>query len=199
MTDIRVGTEADAAFAATLHASEISEGFLPSLGRPFLARLYRRVVRAPGSFLLIAEDGGEAVGFIAGAEDVRALYRSFLLHDGVAASSVALPRIVRSWRRVLETLRYPSGDSEPADGARELPPAELLAIAVAPLARGRGAGRALVDALTTEFAGRGVRAVRVVVGADNDSAIGLYERGGFTKVARIEVHRGTPSQVLTWP
>jgi ribosomal protein S18 acetylase RimI-like enzyme len=200
VTNVRVGTEADAMLAATLHASEISEGFLPSLGRPFLGRLYRRVVRSPQSFLLVAQNDERVVGFVAGTEDVRVLYRSFLLHDGVFATISALPRVVRSWRRVLETLRYPTGaGAEQRGGERELPSAELLAIAVAPAARGRGAGRQLVDALTTEFQRRGIRAVRVVVGADNNAAIGLYERYGFTKVARIEVHRGTPSQVLTWP
>jgi ribosomal protein S18 acetylase RimI-like enzyme len=197
MTEVRRGTEADAGAAAALHASEIGEGFLPSLGRPFLTRLYRRIVRSPGSFLLVAHDGEAIVGFVAGTEHVRELYRSFLLHDGVPATLAALPRVARSWRRVLETLRYP--DATGGDRARDLPSAELLAIAVAPMARGRGAGRELVAALTSEFQRRGVGAVRVVVGEDNTAAIGLYERCGFTKAARIEVHRGTPSQVLTWP
>lgn len=200
MTEVRTGSDADVKIAATLHASEISEGFLSSLGSPFLARLYRRVVRSPQSFLLVARDDETVVGFIAGSEDVRVLYRSFLRHDAIAASITALPRLLRSWRRVLETLRYGSGaESQPVPGDRALPSAELLAIAVAPAARGHGAGRLLVEALTNEFQRRGIAAVRVVVGADNDSAISLYERCGFTKTARIEVHRGTASQVLTWP
>jgi ribosomal protein S18 acetylase RimI-like enzyme len=197
MTEIRAGTEADAAAAAALHASEISEGFLPSLGRPFLTRLYRRIVRSPESFLLVAADGESIVGFVAGTERVRDLYRSFLLHDGAIATLAALPRVVRAWRRVFETLRYPAGAGDA--GARDLPAAELLAIAVAPAGRGQGTGGRLVAALTSELQRRGVGAVRVVVGAENGAAIGLYEHCGFTKTARIEVHRGTPSQVLTWP
>jgi ribosomal protein S18 acetylase RimI-like enzyme len=197
MTEVRPGTEADARVAAALHASEISEGFLPSLGRPFLARLYRRIVRSPGSFLLVAHDGDAIVGFVAGSERVRDLYRSFLLHDGAVATLTALPRVARSWHRVLETLRYPAGADD--DRARPLPSAELLAIAVMPAARGHGAGRQLVAALTSEFQRRGVAAVRVVVGEDNEAAISLYEHCGFSRAARTEVHRGTPSQVLTWP
>ena len=150
-------------------------------------------MRSPQSFLLVATADGAPVGFIAGTEGVRELYRSFLLRDGAIATAVALPRIVRSWRRVLETLRYTSGETGP-----ELPAAELLAVAVDPRARGKGAGRALVQAFTAELGRRGVRGARVVVGADNDAAIRLYESCGFARVASIEVHPGTPSQVLTW-
>ena len=204
MTDVRAGTEADAMLAATLHASEISDGFLSSLGRPFLRRLYRRVVREPQSFLLVAQSDGNAVGFIAGAEDVRALYRSFIRRDGLVATAAALPKILRSWRRVLETLRYPGETHEtngdgPSKPASPLPPAELLSVAVAPNARGKGAGRALVQAFTAELTRRGVPGARVVVGADNDAAIHLYEQCGFRKAVRIEIHPGTPSQVLVWP
>ena len=189
---IRAGTEADVTLAATLHASQITEGFLPTLGRPFLSRLYRRVVRSPGSFLLVADDEGKPVGFIAGTQDVSSLYRSFLLRDGIVATLGALPAVARSARRVVETLRYPAGE-------KELPTAELLAIAVVPGARGRGAGRQLVAALTDEFQRRGIIAVKVTVGADNEEAIRLYERCGFSPAGRVEVHRGTTSQVLTWP
>jgi ribosomal protein S18 acetylase RimI-like enzyme len=203
MIEVRAGTDADAVLAAALHSSEISEGFLPSLGPRFLTRLYRRVVRSPRSFLLVALDDGKVVGFVAGTEDVRALYRSFLLHDGAIATLAALPRVTSSWRRVLETLSYGAitgkrgtrGEREPG---HELPPAELLAIAVAPEARSHGAGRLLIEGLTTEFTRRGIRAIRVVVGAGNEPAIRLYERCGFTTAVGMEVHKGTPSQVLTW-
>ena len=189
---VRVGTEADVDFAATMHASEISEGFLPSLGHPFLARLYRRVVRSPRSFLLVADDDGRVVGFVAGSENVGALYRSFLLHDGVPAALRALPRIARSARRVFETLRYPAGDTD-------LPAAELLAIAVEPDARSRGIGHALVEAFTAELRRRNVDGARVVVAADNERAVRVYEACGFRPATRVEVHAGTSSQVLTWP
>jgi ribosomal protein S18 acetylase RimI-like enzyme len=198
---VRVGTEADAPLAARLHVSEIGEGFLPTLGQPFLDRLYRRIVRSPRSFLLIAERDLEQIGFVAGTEDVRELYTEFLWHDGFSAARAALPRVLRSSRRVFETLRYGvggtgSGDKSTADAT---PAAELLAIAVAPDERGHGAGHALVDAFTGELSVRRVARARVVVGADNAGAIALYQRSGFNLSETIEVHRGTPSLVLTWP
>jgi len=189
---IRLATTADAPAMATLHAAEIDEGFLPTLGARFLGHLYRRVVRSPSSFAFVVDESAEVVAFAAGTENLRALYRSFLLHDGAAVVVAAGPRIVRSWRRVAETLRYPA-----RDGA-ELPPAELIAIAVGREARGRGLGRELVDAVTAEFARRGVTAARVVAGADNEAALGLYRACGFRTAATLHVHRGTTSEVLTW-
>ena len=55
---MRPGGPDDAAAAAALHAGRITEGFLPLLGPSFLGRLYRRICLDPGSFLLVADDGG---------------------------------------------------------------------------------------------------------------------------------------------
>ena len=59
---LRTGTAGDAAAAAALHAGQIGEGFLAILGPSFLHRLYRRVARTPGSFLLVVEDGRPRLG-----------------------------------------------------------------------------------------------------------------------------------------
>ena len=55
-----------------------------------------------------------------------------------------------------------------------------------------------VGDLDVELAARGVNAVKVVAGADNAAALRLYEKCGFVPRARIEVHEGTPSEVLVW-
>jgi ribosomal protein S18 acetylase RimI-like enzyme len=189
---IRAGTLNDTRRAAQLHASSITEGFLPRLGPRFLERLYRCVVKDNHSFLLVSEDGGRVVAMIAGTEDVHALYKRFLRRDGVLAAVVAAPRVLRHARSVYETLRYGGSSTD------ELPPAELLAIAVEDAARGNGLGRALVDALNAEFARRGTPSSKVVVGAGNDAALRLYRASGYRDASTMEVHRDIPSQVLVW-
>ena len=188
---VRAGTDADASAAACLHATAITEGFLSSLGPRFLTRLYRRMVRDPSSFLLVAEEDGAVIGHAAATENVSHLYRQFLLRDGVVAGIAAAPRLLSQFRSVLETLRYPSGNDE-------LPNAELLAVAVDYGHQGRGVGRALVNAVREELLRRGVREARVVVAATNGRALRLYTSSGFQPSASIEVHARTPSQVLTW-
>lgn len=188
---IRPGVKADAAAAARLHAGEISEGFLSSLGPRFLTLLYRRIVVWPRSFLVVAEDDGVVVGHAAATEDVGGLYRQFLLRDGVIAGVLAAPNLLGQWRAVLETARYPSSHDD-------LPAAELLAVAVDAGSRGRGVGRALVLAANEELGRRGVADARVVVAASNAPALGLYRSSGFRPATTIEIHSDTRSQVLTW-
>ena len=74
--------------AAALHAGQISEGFLthPRSSRS-CTRLYRRVVRTP--VLLSARGRGPGRprrGFLPAPPTCPALYRSFLVHDGVMAA-----------------------------------------------------------------------------------------------------------------
>jgi ribosomal protein S18 acetylase RimI-like enzyme len=189
---IRLADESDAPRLAELHAARITDGLLPTLGPDFLTRLYRRIVRSPGAFAQVAtDDVSPVLGFTAAAVDTGRLYREFVRHDGIAAGLRAAPRLLRSWRRVLETLRYPGG-------ATDLPAAEILAVAVDERAGGRGLGRALVDAATTELRARGVERVKVVVGAENAVARRMYATCGFAVADRIELHEGAVSEVLVW-
>jgi ribosomal protein S18 acetylase RimI-like enzyme len=185
---VRFGTDADAHRAAVLHCSAISEGFLAALGPRFLTHLYRRIVRSPDAFLLVADRDGTPVGFIAGALDLGALYRRFLLHDGVPAALSSLPRLLTSWRRAWETLRHGTGGGETR--------AELLSVAVDPSCRGRHLGSLLVDGFLAELTRRDASYAQVVVGADNTAAIALYRRSGFETDHSFELHRGTTSLVM---
>ena len=193
---VRAATEADAAAVARLHASELPEGVLVTLGTRFLVRLYTRVVRFRGSFLLVMGDENDIDGFVAVAERTGALYREFLRRDGFGAATAALPAIARAPRRTWETFRYGTGGGDDLPG---LPDAEILSVAVAPGARGRGVGRTLVTAATAELGRRGVDGVRVVTGAENAPALAMYEAAGFTRRATTEVHAGVEQVVLAWP
>jgi len=62
--------------------------------------------------------------------------------------------------------------------------ADVLAIGVAPAARRRGVGRALLDAAVAGCRARGARAVLLEVAEDNACARALYRAAGFEEVAR---------------
>jgi ribosomal protein S18 acetylase RimI-like enzyme len=136
----------------------------------------------------VLEVEGRVAGFLAGSVDVGALYKEFLLRDGAFAVLESAGRLVRSPRRVFETLRHGTSEdqSEP----------ELLAVAVDPEARGLGGGRMLVEGFLMEIARMGRSTARVVVASGNDRAIALYRRTGFAVVERFELHRGSESLLM---
>jgi ribosomal protein S18 acetylase RimI-like enzyme len=92
---------------------------------------------------------------------------------------------------VWETLRYPGTTAE-------LPAAEVLSVATAEAAAGRGYGGTTVRAVTAELARRGAPAVKVTFGESNRAALALYSACDFVPAARVEVHDGTVSEVLVW-
>jgi ribosomal protein S18 acetylase RimI-like enzyme len=185
----RRGCVEDAPALAALHVSEIHEGFLASLGEPFLTRLYRRIMRSETGTVFVAALAGEPVAFAAGATDVGRLYKEFLLRDGFVAGCLALPHLLPSARKVVETLRYPTATGD-------LPRAEVLSVATSAGARGRGLGSATLRALLSDLAAREVDAVKVTLGTQNDAALAMYRSCGFSEAADVRVHRETPSKAL---
>jgi ribosomal-protein-alanine N-acetyltransferase len=60
--------------------------------------------------------------------------------------------------------------------------AEILTLAVAPVARGQGLGRALLEPAIAMAQAMGAQTVFLEVGADNPHALALYAGLGFAKV-----------------
>jgi ribosomal protein S18 acetylase RimI-like enzyme len=191
---IEAGSKADAAQIAWLHASGITTGFLSTLGVPFLERLYRFLAASPLGLLIVARnDAGEVVGYVAGTTSTSDLYRAFLRSaEGWSAAMIALGRALRPAvaKRIWETLRY--GTESGSSGA------ELLSMVVSASARGQGLGLRLGRELLERFLEHSVDSATVVVGRDNESAIGLYRRLGFTDEKAIALHDDSPSLALTW-
>ena len=78
--------------------------------------------------------------------------------------------------------------------------AEILTLAVAPDARGKGLGRALLQAAINQARGDGATTMFLEVGADNPAARALYASLGFTKVGdRKGYYQGRDALVLRLP
>ncbi len=189
---IRSAVPRDARALAELHASEIATGFLPLLGRRFMRILYKALIGWKGAVALVVDDGGGPIAFTVGVEDVGEFYSYFYRVHGWRAGLAALPRLVRpsNFRRAWETFRYGQDQVDV--------PAELLSMVVAPRARGRGVSLMLGARLLDDLVQRGVPAVKVVVGSENETALGAYRKMGFKDTERIQVHEGESSEVLVW-
>ena len=188
---VRAARSSDLGAIAELHASRIDEGFLASLGTPFLRRLYARVLHSNDAFIVVDDLDGVTTGFAAGVTDLGSLYRRFIMRDGVAAGLRSAPRLLQNLPRVLETLRYPAVTDD-------LPAAEVLAVAVAADRSGHGVGRSLVRHAIDEFISHGITTAKVVTTADNLAALAMYQACGFVAANGVEVHAGRSSEVLVW-
>lgn len=174
---------------AALHADNIANGFLATLGPGFLALLYRAIDESDDSVLLVEFQGDRVVGFIAGATSLRAVYMRMLRHP-VAMLRVMMPIALRgrTLARVLEILRY---EGKATNEHRNLPKAELLSLAVTPALRGPAGGsiaERLYGRLVTHFQERGEPGMRIVVGPRLARAQRFYRRMGAEVVGTIEVH-----------
>ena len=175
---------------AALHADSIDQGFLATLGVPFLALMYRAIEETPGSVLLVEEQGGRVVGFVSGGSGMGPIYRR-MLRRPVRLGLALLPSMfrLRRLKRIIEIVRYGSGTSWPAG----LPDAELLSIAVDPAWRGKGIAESLYSRLVTHFSTNEVPAFRIVVGATLLPAHRFYRRMGACVAGEVEVHAGESS------
>jgi ribosomal protein S18 acetylase RimI-like enzyme len=175
---------------ARLHASNIDQGFLSTLGTPFLALLYEAIDAEDSSVLLVAREGPKVVGFVAGALGMRPIYAQLLRRFPRLALAL-LPAMLspRKLRRIAE-LVFVGKKAQLMPG---LPDAELLSIAVDPAYRGQGHAARLYQELAAQFGARGLSRFRIVVGSSLGPAHKFYVRQGARPVGEFEVHAGQRS------
>jgi glycosyltransferase involved in cell wall biosynthesis/ribosomal protein S18 acetylase RimI-like enzyme len=193
---IREASRRDAEVMSRLHRERLPDAFLPLLGGRFLRLMYRAVIEDPSGVALIAENDEGVVGFAAGTPSVEEFYRRFRRRYGIRAAVAVSHRLIHRdvRRRFRETSAYP-------DRTGDLPPAELLAIAVDPVHLSRGVGTSLARGVLDGLSSGGAVEVRVTVAAKNEAANEFYSRLGFRLARTIAVHEGVPSNVwiIRWP
>jgi ribosomal protein S18 acetylase RimI-like enzyme len=188
---VRPMQPADARVVAQYHYMGIPTGFISQLGVCFLRHLYLGISASREGFVLVAVDRlGSTLGFIAGGDDTRSLYASVLRRRGWILGLCACRRLLRPsiWRRVLESWQYPS------QALPNVAAAELLAVVVAPSARGGGVAGSLMKAFHAELYSRGIPGCRVIVGTALSRANAFYRKHGFRLAGTILSH-GHPANV----
>lgn len=140
----------------------------------------------PEGFLAAREDS-TVVGYALFTSSVNKLERRAILSGTVLAWALrALSgRYGIRWRRVAAQLWNKILFIGTSKNFRTQGDAQLLNIAVAPQARGRGVAKALVHAGMRYLAERGVPEVRLEVEPHNASAIAAYRDAGFVERGRM--------------
>jgi ribosomal protein S18 acetylase RimI-like enzyme len=177
-----------------MHAKAIDQGFLPTLGEPFLALLYQAIDESHGASIFVEERNGNIVGFVAGGVGMKPIYKRLLLHP-FRLSLALIPSLFRPgrWRRIAEIVRHTSK----SPGEARFPSAELMSLAVAEGWRGKGIAEVLYQRLRQSFAERGISEFKIIVGGQLDVAQRFYRRMGAEAVSQTEIHGGESSVIFT--
>lgn len=188
---IRQAEFLDCSSVAKMHREYLDKSFLGTLGEHFLTILYKSLVEWNNGILIIAENGGRAIGFVAGVANTSKFYRYFLKNYCIKAGFILLSKVFNpdTRRKIIETLRYSKRDEDIL-----LPKAELLSIAVSENYQGKGAGKRLFNELAKEFHSRGVNKFKITVGSELLKARSFYKKIGCRKMGEIEVHKGYKSE-----
>lgn len=190
---VRRMTAADAAWAAHLHERALPHGFFARLGRRFLTAYYESFITSPYAVGFVADSPDGPVGMLVGTLRNRAHYSWVLRRRGVqlvrrgAAAMMVRPstlvfflRTRLGWylRPVLRSMtRMFTQSPRPLPSAGQ--PAVLTHVAVEEIARGTGAGAALVATFEHTAASAGCTEAVLVTLAGPAGAGPFYRRLGW--------------------
>jgi ribosomal protein S18 acetylase RimI-like enzyme len=177
---------------AGLHVENIDQGFLSTLGTPFLSLLYETIDTSERGVLCVVEEAGHVAGFVSGSENIGEIYKALLRRWPrlIVSLMPALFSPRKAWRILEIILLHRKSGSTP-----DLPRAELLSIAVAAKFRGKGHAQELYRSLANHFSARGVRDFKIVVGDALLAAHHFYLRMGAVNVGHLEIHQEQHSTV----
>ena len=133
---------------ASLHWDNINQGFLATLGVPFLTLLYEAIDKDSESVLLVERVDRRVVGFVTGTHGLGRIYKQLLLKPLRLIYSLKSCILSPSKMfKIIEVLLI----SKDSDISSDLPKQELLSIVVNPAFQRGGHAENLFNALCSYF------------------------------------------------
>lgn len=172
----------------SIHLNTFTGFFLTFMGRGFLNQMYRSYCDHDESGLLVAEENGKAVGFLAYSGNFSGLYKYMIKTRLIPFgwySAGAFFRRPSAFMHIIKAFLKPS------EVKREEKYVELSSIGVDPTIKSKGVGSLLVDELKKivdidKFAYITLETDAV----NNDGAIHFYEKNGFVRERMYETDEG---------
>jgi len=187
--------KSDAGILAVMHKENINQGFLSSLGKPFLRSLYIYLIKK--ELVIIYRDGTLITGFISFSYDSSGIIKRFIFSRPqviftIMFSLIKRPILIRS---VFETMKAPRKSNEQSLSAEIFPPGELLSITVDPKYQKSGTGTILLNALEEELKISCIKSYKVVAGKILVGANNFYLKNGFRLSRTINIHGESLSNI----
>ena len=172
----------------TIHLNTFTGFFLTFMGRGFLNQMYTSYCDYEEAGLLVAEEDGKAIGFLAYSSNFSGLYKFMIKTRLIQFGWYSIGAF---FRRPSAFMHIISAFLKPGEAKREEKYVELSSIGVDPNIKSKGVGSLLIDSLKhivdfTKFAYINLETDAV----DNEGAIHFYEKNGFVRERMFETDEG---------
>lgn len=170
---------------AYMHRDYISGALLPKMGHGFLRALYAAMMKSERCRVVLWDEDGEILGYIAATDNTGGMLKRVLFEDPVAVAGGVVKLIAEFPRQVnalYETFTYARASEDDENTG------ELLFIALKENVRRAGISDEMVKDCVRWLEGRRVEKVKVVTDLDNRGANALLKRCGFY-VGRSDIFR----------
>lgn len=172
----------------TIHLNTFKGFFLTFMGRGFLKQMYQSYCEHDESGLLIAEENGNPIGFLAYSSDFSGLYKFMIKTRLIKFAWYSLGALFRKPSSFFHLLQ---GFLKPSEVKREEKYVELSSIGVDPKAKNKGVGSLLIDELKKLVDFNQYAYITLETDAiNNENAIHFYEKNGFKKERLFETREG---------
>lgn len=171
-----------------IHMRTFDGFFLTFLGEGFLCQLYQGFCRHPQSGLIIAEQQGRIVGFLAYSEDLSGFYKYLIKTHLVPFAWYSAGAMVRKPSIMIRLIR---AFHKPGESIREERYVELSSIGVLPEMKNNRVGSLMIEKLKSIFDNQRFEYIKLETDAENNEAANhFYEKNGFIKVGGYETPEG---------
>lgn len=172
----------------TIHLNTFTGFFLTFMGRGFLNQMYTSYCDYEEAGLLVAEEDGKAIGFLAYSSNFSGLYKFMIKTRLIQFGWYSIGAF---FRRPSVFMHIISAFLKPGEAKREEKYVELSSIGVDPNIKSKGVGSLLIDSLKhivdfTKFAYINLETDAI----DNEGAIHFYEKNGFVRERLFETDEG---------
>lgn len=172
----------------TIHLNTFTGFFLTFMGRGFLKQMYQSYCDHDESGLLVAEEDGKALGFLAFSSNFSGLYKFMIKTRLIQFGWYSIGAF---FRRPSAFMHIISAFLKPCEAKREEKYVELSSIGVDPNVKSKGVGSKLIDALKDNVDFDKYAYINLETDAvDNEGAIHFYEKNGFVRERMFETDEG---------
>lgn len=172
----------------TIHLNTFTGFFLTFMGRGFLRQMYQSYCDYDESGLLVAEEDGKALGFLAFSSNFSGLYKFMIKTRLIQFGWYSIGAF---FKRPSAFMHIISAFLKPGEAKREEKYVELSSIGVDPNVKSKGIGSKLIDALKDNVDFNKFAYINLETDAvDNEGAIHFYEKNGFVRERIFETDEG---------